>query len=78
MKEICNQIKQEAMSTSKVQVIDWNNVTKLTDQERVQAGLKLVSHIMDNHTENTETDKACRNIARAFLDILADEEIEFE
>ena len=78
MKEICKQVKAEALATTKVQVIDWNNVFKLTDQERIQAGLKLASHIMDNHTENTEIDKAYRNIARAFLDVLSDEEIEFE
>ena len=78
MKEICEQIKAETMSTSQTQVMDWNNVLKLTDQERVQAGLKLASHILDRYTSTDEYDKACRNMARAFLDVLADEEVEFE
>lgn len=81
MKEIyiCDQIKAETLAKSNTQIIsDWKDVFKLTDQERIQAGLKLASHILDNHAENTETDKACRNIARAFLDVLADEEVEFE
>ena len=77
MKEICDQIKADSLD-SRVGVIYWDKVLTLTDNERVRAGLKLASHILDNHSENTETDKACRNIARAFLDILADEEVEFE
>ena len=81
MKEICEQIKQEMLSTSNVQVAvgsRWEDVFKLTDQERIQAGLKLASYVMDSYTANTETDRDCRNIARAFLNILADEEVEFE
>ena len=54
------------------------NETKLTSEQRVKNGLKLASDILDIHTEPTEVDKAFRNVARMFIAVLSDEEIEFE
>ena len=50
----------------------------MTDQERIRNAENLIGDIMEAHTENTEVDIACRNIARMFQQILTDEEVEFE
>jgi len=50
----------------------------MTDQERIEKALKLTSDILDNHTNNTEEDRAFRNVARMFLAVLSDEIVEFE
>ena len=50
----------------------------MTDAERIKKAVELTSYILDTYTENTDEDRAYRNSARMFLQILTDEEIEIE
>lgn len=52
--------------------------SKMTDAERIKKAVELTSYMLDTYTENTDEDKAYRNSARMFLNILTDEEIEIE
>lgn len=47
-------------------------------EERIKNSVLLASEIFDKYTENTEEQKAVRNTARAFLQVLTEEEMDFE
>ena len=50
----------------------------MSAEEKIINALQLASDILDTHTENTETDKAYRNAARLFIEVLDDEEVQLE
>ena len=52
--------------------------TDKTADERIHEALLLASDILDNHTANTDADKAYRNCTRLFLFILSDEKADME
>ena len=59
-------------------IIKYKGEDIMTDAERIKKAVELTSYILDTYTENTDEDRAYRNSARMFLQILTDEEIEIE
>ena len=61
----------------KSKAIDYLNTKKqIENEEIIRKGIELVSQIFDTHTEDTDYDKGCRNVARLFQRILSDDDVE--
>ena len=69
--------KDKLVRVEKSKVVDYLNTKKqLESEEIIRKAIELVSQIFDTHTEDTEYDKGCRNVARMFQRILSDDDVE--
>ena len=69
--------KDKLVRVVKSKVVDYLDTKKQLENEAIiRKGIELVSQIFDTHTEDTDYDKGCRNVARLFQRILSDDDVE--